>query len=392
MARSAGYRTLLSGLEEEPAAPVGDRIEALADVAAGRTACTAAAWTRTRRPAPANGPGPARRSHRRRRASAPGLAAAEAAAGGSTWPPPPNCWPGSPPCRPVTRLRPRRPRSASPATTAASACSGCCSEFRRPLLIGLVLVVLDALAALAGPVLVKTGIDSGVSKGRRRRAVRGVGRLPGRRRWPTWSIEIGETFVTGRAAERIMLSLRIRIWAQLQRLSLDYYESEMAGRIMTRMTTDVDQFESLIENGLLSALVSLVTFVGVGVALVVINPELGLLHPDRRRPAGGRHGGLPAAGGAGCTTCPGNASRSSTPTSRRACPGSASPRRSSTRPRPRRGSTASAATTSTPGSAAQRLVAHLLPVRAVPVRRRRRDRARRRRRADRHGPPRPRAP
>jgi ATP-binding cassette, subfamily B, bacterial len=42
------------------------------------------------------------------------------------------------------------------------------------------------------------------------------------------------------------------------------------------MTTDVDQFESLIENGLLSALVSIVTFVGVGVALIVINAELGL--------------------------------------------------------------------------------------------------------------------
>src|SRR6185312_15486997 len=87
--------------------------------------------------------------------------------------------------------------------------------------------------------------------------------------------EIGETFVTGRAAQRVMLSLRIRIWAQLQRLSLDYYEQEMAGRIMTRMTTDVDQFESLIENGLLSALVSFVTFAGVGVALLILNFELG---------------------------------------------------------------------------------------------------------------------
>jgi ATP-binding cassette subfamily B protein len=73
-----------------------------------------------------------------------------------------------------------------------------------------------------------------------------------------------------------MRSLRIRIWAQLQRLSLDYSEREMAGRIMTRMTTDVDQFESLIENGLLSALVSIVTFLGVGVALVLINFELGI--------------------------------------------------------------------------------------------------------------------
>jgi ATP-binding cassette subfamily B protein len=82
--------------------------------------------------------------------------------------------------------------------------------------------------------------------------------------------------VTGRAAQRVMLSLRIRIWAQLQRLSLDYYEREMAGRIMTRMTTDVDQFESLIENGLLAALVSFVTFVGVGVALLLFNVELGL--------------------------------------------------------------------------------------------------------------------
>jgi ATP-binding cassette subfamily B protein len=41
------------------------------------------------------------------------------------------------------------------------------------------------------------------------------------------------------------------------------------------MTTDVDQFESLIENGVLSALVSLVTFVGVGIALLVLNLELG---------------------------------------------------------------------------------------------------------------------
>ena len=136
-------------------------------------------------------------------------------------------------------------------------------------------MVIDALASLAGPILIKTGIDNGVAKGSEAvlfaaAAVFLVITLV------DLIDEIGETFVTGRAAERIMLSLRIRIWSHMQRLSLDYYEREMAGRIMTRMTTDVDQFESLIENGLLSALVSLVTFVGVGVALVIINLELGL--------------------------------------------------------------------------------------------------------------------
>jgi ATP-binding cassette subfamily B protein len=149
-------------------------------------------------------------------------------------------------------------------------------EYRRPLGLGLLLVVFDALASLAGPVLVKEGIDNGVASGSKAvlfaaSAIYLVITLA------DLIDEMGSTFVTGRAAQRIMMSLRIRIWAHLQWLSLDYYEREMAGRIMTRMTTDVDQFESLIENGLLSALVSMVTFVGVGIALVVLNAELGLV-------------------------------------------------------------------------------------------------------------------
>ncbi|MEV0640157.1 ABC transporter ATP-binding protein [Streptomyces sp. NPDC050619] len=147
------------------------------------------------------------------------------------------------------------------------------SEFRRPLLLGLLLVVLDALASLAGPYLIKNGINSGVTAGSEVALFTASGiylmvALAG------MIDEIGGTFVTGKAAQRIMLSLRIRIWAQLQRLSLDYYEGEMAGRTMTRMTTDVNRFQSLIENGVLSAIVSLVTFVGVGTALFVLNPEL----------------------------------------------------------------------------------------------------------------------
>jgi ATP-binding cassette subfamily B protein len=148
--------------------------------------------------------------------------------------------------------------------------------FRRPLSMGLVLVVLDALAGLAGPYLVKTGVDRGVATGSTAvlYAASGVYLAI---TLADLLAQMGSTFVTGRTAERIMLSLRIRIWAQLQRLSLDYYERELGGRIMTRMTTDVDQFESLVSNGLLSALVALVTFVGVGVVLLVVDVELGLI-------------------------------------------------------------------------------------------------------------------
>ena len=149
-------------------------------------------------------------------------------------------------------------------------------RFRRPLLLGLVLVVLDALAGLAGPYLVQIGVDNGVQTGSTSVLFVASGAYLAVSLADMVAL-IGSTFITGRTAERIMLSLRVRIWAQLQRLSLDYYERELAGRIMTRMTTDVDQFEALVSNGLLSALVAIVTFVGVGVTLLLVDFELGLI-------------------------------------------------------------------------------------------------------------------
>jgi ATP-binding cassette, subfamily B, bacterial len=273
--RSALYRSLLTGLEDEAAEKVGDRIEALATIAPGGASgmssgggTTASAW---------EGTGAGGRRFATRTIGAPSIGPGLGGGGGG-WrlnlAPTPELLArvaALPPVKDVPTVDLDVESRPDPGFTLLRLLK----EFRRPLLVGLVLVILDALATLAGPVLIKTGLDNGVSAGSRTvlftaSAIYLVITLA------DLIDEIGETFVTGRAAQRIMLSLRIRIWAQLQRLSLDYYEREMAGRIMTRMTTDVDQFESLIENGLLSALVSLVTFVGVGIALLFFNTELGL--------------------------------------------------------------------------------------------------------------------
>jgi ATP-binding cassette subfamily B protein len=269
--RSAMYRTLVSGLEELDPAEIGDSIEALATMASsvGADGITAAAWAGDRQRSGNRGAG--------RSVGAPSLGPG-LGGGGSGWRLNLAATPEL--LARVARLRPIRDvaevdleRESRP--DKHFSLFRLLREFHRPLLLGLAFVVIDGLMTLAGPVLVKTGLDNGVAKGSSvvLFAAAGVFLVV---TLVDLIDEIGETFVTGRTAQRIMLSLRIRIWAQLQRLSLDYYEREMTGRIMTRMTTDVDQFESLIENGLLSALVSVVTFVGVGVALVVINAELGL--------------------------------------------------------------------------------------------------------------------
>jgi ATP-binding cassette subfamily B protein len=148
--------------------------------------------------------------------------------------------------------------------------------FRAPLLISLGLVAVDAGMGLLLPILIRHGIDQGVS----RMAVGAV--------WTAsllglltvlvqWAAQTGEIRMTGRTGERVLYSLRLKIFAQLQRLGLDFYERELTGRIMTRMTTDVDALSTFLQTGLVTAFVAVVTFFGIMVALLVLDVQLALV-------------------------------------------------------------------------------------------------------------------
>ncbi|GAA3461434.1 ABC transporter ATP-binding protein [Saccharothrix longispora] len=138
------------------------------------------------------------------------------------------------------------------------------------------LLLVDTALAVALPGLVRLGVDRGVVGG-------AVGWL-----WVAaaigfalvalgWLSSAVGTVVTSRVGERLLYLLRVRSYAHLQRLGLDYYEREMAGRIMTRMTTDVDALSSFLQTGLTTFAISVLTVVGIAVALVVTDPGLALV-------------------------------------------------------------------------------------------------------------------
>ncbi|MEU0162123.1 ABC transporter ATP-binding protein [Streptomyces sp. NPDC006261] len=148
--------------------------------------------------------------------------------------------------------------------------------FGGALLISLGLVAVDAGTGLLLPVLIRYGIDEGVTQV-------SIGAV-----WAAsaialavvvvqWVAQTGEIRMTGRTGERVLYSLRLKIFAQLQRLGLDYYERELTGRIMTRMTTDVDALSTFLQTGLVTAFVSVVTFFGIMVALLVLDIQLALV-------------------------------------------------------------------------------------------------------------------
>jgi ATP-binding cassette subfamily B protein len=147
---------------------------------------------------------------------------------------------------------------------------------RAALVVVGLLVIADSLLAMGLPTLFRQGIDKGVvvGDGTTLLVVAGIGLV---------LVGLGylDTLLTtvfaARVGERLLYVLRVRSYAHLQRLGLDYYEREMAGRIMTRMTTDVDALSTFLQTGLITGMASLLTVAAVTVALLLTDASLAMV-------------------------------------------------------------------------------------------------------------------
>lgn len=177
-----------------------------------------------------------------------------------------------PPATEVPVLHGEDPRAADPGFRLG--------RLLRPVRMGLAavaaLVVLDALVGMGLPALVRLGVDGGVLTGAESALWQAVGLGVGLV-VVGWLTTTGSTVFAARLGERLLYLLRVRSYAHLQRLGLDYYEREMAGRIMTRMTTDVDALSTFLQTGLVTAVISLITVVGITAALVITDASLALI-------------------------------------------------------------------------------------------------------------------
>ncbi|GHJ44240.1 hypothetical protein Cs7R123_15820 [Catellatospora sp. TT07R-123] len=144
----------------------------------------------------------------------------------------------------------------------------------RGLLVLACLAVLGETVLLqAGPLLVQVGIDHGI-------AARNLPVLL----WASgafvaavvagWWVSGARMRQTGRLAAEATRELRVRVFAHLQRLSMDYYTEEKAGVILTRMTSDVESLQQLFQEGLAQFAVQALTMVVVTAVLFAYHAEL----------------------------------------------------------------------------------------------------------------------
>ncbi len=150
---------------------------------------------------------------------------------------------------------------------------------RRLGVIAVIAVVISELGFLAGPLIVAYGIDTAVPALTRGDggpltftaiAYLGAGAISALAR---------TVFIrtAARISQAVLLDLRGRVFSHTQALSLSFHEKYTSGRVIARMTSDLDTLADLTAEGLDGLISGLLSVVGISIALVWLDPMLGLV-------------------------------------------------------------------------------------------------------------------
>ncbi|HKV87209.1 MAG TPA: ABC transporter ATP-binding protein [Candidatus Dormibacteraeota bacterium] len=151
--------------------------------------------------------------------------------------------------------------------------------YRGRIVLAAVLITVRSAAYLSLPYLVKLGIDSGIRPGQTGNLVNlevivavllaalAVNALA----------NYAFLLVSGRMGADILFDLRRTLFAHVQQLSISFYERYTSGRIISRLTSDIDALNELLATGLTSVITSLISVVAISVILVLLDVRLGMV-------------------------------------------------------------------------------------------------------------------
>ena len=146
----------------------------------------------------------------------------------------------------------------------------------KQVLFAFLLIVVDAALETIPPLLTMLAIDRyiAVADAGGLAIVAGVYIL-------TLAVKFGTEFIQAltlqRTGQRIMFDMRMQIFRHLQNLSPSFYDRNPVGRLLTRVTTDVDVLNELFSSGLVSVFGDVFTLLGIIVAMLLLDWRLALV-------------------------------------------------------------------------------------------------------------------
>ena len=146
--------------------------------------------------------------------------------------------------------------------------------YRSRIALAAVLILLRSAGYLAIPYLIGLGIDHGIRTRNLTALIQVVGAL-----LVALAINAFANYcflrLSGSIGAAILFDLRRRLFAHVQELSLSFYERYTSGRIISRLTSDIDALNELLQTGLTSVLTSAISVVAITVILLRLDVRLG---------------------------------------------------------------------------------------------------------------------
>ena len=151
----------------------------------------------------------------------------------------------------------------------------------RKLLVWLIAIVIAENAArLAIPYLIKVGIDRGIPPILANEGMTTLVTVVG----VVLVAAVGQALsrqaflrLSGRIGQDILLELRRRVFNHFQKLSLRFHEKYTSGRVISRLTSDIDAIYELLQSGFDGLVSAVLTLLGTAVLLLVLDVHLGLV-------------------------------------------------------------------------------------------------------------------
>ena len=147
--------------------------------------------------------------------------------------------------------------------------------YTKLVIAALLLLLLEGGLQLVGPFLTRHVIDVAVPAGDSAFVLRAAG-LFVLALLAQFACAYGEALLTGLLGQRVMHDLRQEVFAHLQRLSVGFFDRNPAGRLLTRVTGDVETLNELFTSGVVSGLGDLFTLVIIAVAMLITDWRLAL--------------------------------------------------------------------------------------------------------------------
>ncbi|MGQ0571114.1 MAG: ABC transporter ATP-binding protein [Armatimonadota bacterium] len=147
--------------------------------------------------------------------------------------------------------------------------------YRPAVALAVVLLLVTSVASLAGPYIVRIAIDQHVAPGR----LEGLG--------PVVLIYLAalmaaffsryaQSYVMQQVGQQAMYDLRVELFSHLQRLSVGFYTRQPVGRLITRITNDIDALNEMITQGVVAVFGDLFTLVGIVAVMLYLDWRLAL--------------------------------------------------------------------------------------------------------------------